>query len=637
MIKTFNILRHLPIFRLKSLFKNELYRKEFFNDINYININRLKVFSYFILALVIFLLISDIFLKEFWKTGQIDQFMFLDIILGVVAIIVFYVTNFKAPKSSSEIRPWIVIFVHFYLLFHLIWGSAVSIVESSTTNNIPTFYIVVFSASIIFIIQGWIYIILLLLSLIYLLTGFYFSGMGMEVFVTHYLSIFVLVIIAWMISKALFTTRLRTFIATKDLEDARNSLDITVKERTSELELANEKLTNEINERKKYEKILEREKKRALEADSLKSIFLANMSHEIRTPLNGILGFSDLLHNPAINQEKKERYLNIINSNGQQLLKIIDDILDISMIESNQLKTNKIEFNLSHLFPDTLEFFKTHKQSISKDHISLICDDILSETNDRIFSDPTRIQQVLYNLLNNSFKFTDEGFVKFGGRVDDGFAIIYVEDSGIGIDTEIRKTIFKRFRQGDESVSRVYGGTGLGLSISKGIIELLDGMIWYDLTYSKGARFCFSVPQGNSDHMEYIPHGRKDFEVLRKKRILLVENEYNEFNFIAEIFKNLKITIYRTEFSKISVDFKNFNADLIIIDTNNLNNKSVEYVSQIKTYSNNALLFTILSENVTDINELINAGSTKVFFRPLNIQLLLINCLDLLNKRPSGQ
>ena len=210
------------------------------------------------------------------------------------------------------------------------------------------------------------------------------------------------------------------------------------------------------------------------------SIFLANMSHEIRTPLNGILGFGDLLDTPNITDAKRSRYISIIKHNGQQLLKIIDDIMDISMIESNQLKVNIIPFRLKHLFPQALEFFNQVKHSSGKNEIALYNEGTDLPDEKTIESDPVRIQQVLYNLLNNAIKFTHKGEIRFGGKLSENYALIYVEDTGIGVTPEQSISIFERFRQGQESTSREYGGTGLGLSISKGIIDLLEGMLWVD-------------------------------------------------------------------------------------------------------------------------------------------------------------
>jgi signal transduction histidine kinase len=287
-----------------------------------------------------------------------------------------------------------------------------------------------------------------------------------------------------------------------------------VKERTQELYENNILLQKEINERKKYERDLKRETKRAQEADRLKSVFLANMSHEIRTPLNGIMGFSELLINPDLKQDKKERYIDIVKSNGQQLLKIIDDILDISMIESNQLKVNLVECKISRIYLDTLDFFANYKKTIGKNQIKLYGDKEKINDQLKFVTDPSRLQQVINNLMKNAFKFTSKGHVRFGYEVEKNNVVFFIEDTGIGIEKEKADAIFERFRQGEENMNRSYTGTGLGLSISKGIIEMLRGKIWVDTKYKDGAKFCFNLP------LRYEPRKEEEnnhFEPVRNE------------------------------------------------------------------------------------------------------------------------
>ena len=175
----------------------------------------------------------------------------------------------------------------------------------------------------------------------------------LESVVDHYYTAIILVVVAFITSRILYITRFRNYVSTRELEMVNNTLDNVVKERTKELSTTNILLKNEIEIRIRFEKELKKALMRAEEADRLKTLFLANMSHEIRTPLNGIMGFSDLLKNQAAGQDEKcNRFIEIIHKSGEQLLKIIDDILDISMIESNQLKIHKIQFSLNDLMQD---------------------------------------------------------------------------------------------------------------------------------------------------------------------------------------------------------------------------------------------------------------------------------------------
>lgn len=251
-------------------------------------------------------------------------------------------------------------------------------------------------------------------------------------------------------------------------------------------------IDSDISELKLYERNLTRAKEKAEESDRLKTSFLANMSHEIRTPLNGIIGFGSLLKRDDLPSDKRIRYLDIIDKNGEQLMKLIDDILDISLIESNQLKINMAEFDLDKIMDETYEYFQLYKKKIQKDYLNL---NILKPHKKvlNVESDPDRLKQVLNNLLDNAFKYTEKGSINFGYIMKNSNLEFFVEDSGPGVDGEKKPLLFQRFAQGEETLKRSHGGAGLGLSISRGIIELLDGKIWYDEKYKKGARFCFTL------------------------------------------------------------------------------------------------------------------------------------------------
>ncbi len=253
-------------------------------------------------------------------------------------------------------------------------------------------------------------------------------------------------------------------------------------------------IDSDISELKLYERNLTIAKDKAEESDRLKTSFLANMSHEIRTPLNGIIGFSDLLKRDDLTKEKRIRYFDIIDTNGQQLLNLIDDILDISLIESNQLKISITEFDINVFMDEIFEFYKLYKKNTGKENIEFSLNKGLKESGYLIKSDPDRLRQVLSNLMNNAFKFTEKGKISFGYAPDNSCLKFFVEDSGPGISNTQKDTLFKRFRQGEETLKRKHGGAGLGLSISKGIIDLLGGNIWHDESYKEGARFYFTLP-----------------------------------------------------------------------------------------------------------------------------------------------
>ncbi len=237
---------------------------------------------------------------------------------------------------------------------------------------------------------------------------------------------------------------------------------------------------------------------RAEESDRLKSAFLANMSHEIRTPMNGILGFSQLLLKPGLTREKKEKYLDILNQNGKQLLGIINNIIDISYLEVNQLKSNPTSFSIKKLFDDLNTFFILDENRFHKTNVKLIFDNQVPKETDFVISDLGKIKQILINLINNALKFTKEGHIRISSQVKKSNLHLSVEDSGIGIPKEKQKLIFERFGQVENIYTRQFGGAGLGLPISKGLIELLKGELHMESNEGIGSKFEFHIPINTS-------------------------------------------------------------------------------------------------------------------------------------------
>jgi signal transduction histidine kinase len=250
----------------------------------------------------------------------------------------------------------------------------------------------------------------------------------------------------------------------------------------------------DINERKLGEIELLRAREKAEESDNLKSAFLANMSHEIRTPLNGITGFLQFLNNNNLTPIRRQEYINIINNSSAQLVKLIDDIIDIAKIEAKQMSMNPVEVQINNLMTELHLYFETYMQNNNKGHISLILDQTDFIDNCIVHVDLTRLRQVITNLLNNAIKFTDKGYIRFGYRMSSPDKLEFVvEDTGIGIKSDDHEIIFERFRQVELTNKRLYGGTGLGLSISYSLIELMGGDLWVESIEGKGSTFYFTI------------------------------------------------------------------------------------------------------------------------------------------------
>ncbi|MGE0077835.1 MAG: PAS domain S-box protein [Bacteroidales bacterium] len=248
-----------------------------------------------------------------------------------------------------------------------------------------------------------------------------------------------------------------------------------------------------ITKRKEYEKELLFAKSKAEESDRLKSAFLSNLSHEIRTPLNAIIGFSSLLSDNDLSYGERRNISEIIYRNSNDLLRLIENLIEISEIETGQLLIKKKEFSvnsmMSSLYTQLIDEDKKAanvKLSLKKE---IHGDDLV------ILSDQTRVQQVLFQLLSNSCKFTENGFIEFGYSLkDESTLMFYVVDSGIGIEPEKLSLLFNPFRQVDDSNTRRYSGMGLGLAISKHIVEKLGGKIWLNSVPNSGTSVYFTIP-----------------------------------------------------------------------------------------------------------------------------------------------
>ena len=238
------------------------------------------------------------------------------------------------------------------------------------------------------------------------------------------------------------------------------------------------------------EKLLEA-KEKAEESDRLKTVFLQNISHEIRTPMNGILGFLDLLNDENILEEDRRNYIDIINKSGKRLLTTINDVIEISRIESGQIRITLSEVNIDEMMAYLYNFFM---HQASDKHLKLILAGTASSEDLTLETDKPVLEGIFINLLKNAIKFTTEGFVEFGYYQENNTLIFYVKDSGCGIPADRQKAIFERFVQSDLSITRAYEGSGLGLAIAKSYIEMLEGKIWVESEINKGSTFFFSLP-----------------------------------------------------------------------------------------------------------------------------------------------
>ena len=296
-------------------------------------------------------------------------------------------------------------------------------------------------------------------------------------------------------------------------------------------------IVRDISDRKKAEKKVVEARRAAEEADALKTAFLANMSHEIRTPMNAIIGFSGLLDKQGLTDEKKKKYIEYINKNGENLLHLIDDIIDISRIESNQIKIQKALCDLHEITEDIYTSMSRVMKKDGKTSVRLIRNYDASEL--WTYTDGFRLRQVLVNLVHNALKFTDTGSVEIGYHYSskEKNVLFHVKDTGIGIPAERIESIFERFRKLENMKRKIYGGAGLGLAISKQLINLLGGRIWVESDVGRGTTFYFILPLVQA--AKEGPHGHNPNQQSLPgkwtgKTILLVEDDPYVYELITE-------------------------------------------------------------------------------------------------------
>lgn len=262
------------------------------------------------------------------------------------------------------------------------------------------------------------------------------------------------------------------------------------------LELVSHQISISI-EKKRTEQELHKALKNAKESDRLKSVFLATMSHELRTPLNAVIGFSELIDGETPVDLAIE-YSRMINHSGMNLLNIVEDLFDISLIQSGTVKITHENYPLINLLQEIKDVIMIEQKVLKKENVELKM--VIPESHHEFImnTDPNRFNQIFLNLLKNALKFTDSGYVEFGlleHDIDSNTAMrFFVRDTGIGIPDEQKDNIFGLFRQGNEELSRMHSGVGIGLSISKSLTELLGGKIWFDSELEKGSSFYFSHP-----------------------------------------------------------------------------------------------------------------------------------------------
>jgi len=362
---------------------------------------------------------------------------------------------------------------------------------------------------------------------------------------------------------------------------------------------------------------------KAIESDRLKTAFLQNISHEIRTPMNSIVGFSELLKDKKLSESEKDQYLEMISKSSDQLLNIVNEVLDISLIETGNLSVNLRRVQLNNLMK---EIYLSYKPLINKE-ISFTMSTGLSDTLSLILTDVIKIRQIISNLLNNAVKFTDKGHIGFGYTLEENELNFFIEDTGIGIPSDSHDKIFERFLKVGSDNERLYEGVGLGLAICKGNIDLLNGKIWMDSKPGKGSKFLFTIPYKPVYEEEPVKGKNKDLvRTLNNLTILVAEDDDVNFLYIKEIFKGAGAEILHAINGREAVEMceKNDRIGIVLIDIKMPVMNGYEAIKKIREFRPS---LPIIAQTAFALsNEMLkafNAGSNDYISKPFTREQLL--------------
>ena len=385
---------------------------------------------------------------------------------------------------------------------------------------------------------------------------------------------------------------------------------------------------NLFEENNNQKKELIKAKLKAEEGDRLKSSFLANLSHEIRTPMNAINGFTDLLINTKLKKEEKLEYLKVIDKSGKNLVSIIDDLIEMSKIESNQITPNLTNINLESCVN---ELYETIKITIPKSkEINFKVIKSIHPATHNIITDETKLKQVLVNLVTNAIKFTDKGHVAFGYEIDEENAIIEfkIEDTGLGIDEDNHKYIFDRFKRVDSDVSIKAGGLGLGLAISKAYVEMMGGTITLESVVEKGSVFSFSIPLVYDKEPRIVVRSINGSEVSKRNEvgtILVAEDDNINFMLFQKIIQLRNYNIIRAVNGQEAVDIciKNPNIDLVLMDIKMPIMNGFEALEEIKVIRPKLIIIAQTAYSSSeDEAKIYKAGFYGYITKPINREKL---------------
>jgi signal transduction histidine kinase/CheY-like chemotaxis protein len=368
-----------------------------------------------------------------------------------------------------------------------------------------------------------------------------------------------------------------------------------------------------------------KQKQYAIESDKLKSAFLANMSHEIRTPMNAIVGFSELL-NQKDDKENWDRYISHIQNSSQSLLRLINDVIDLSKMESGDMEISRSEFSLKTMFTELKEQYAVELSKAGRSDVYF--DFNLPDGDIIVYSDSLRLKQVLANLLSNAIKFTEHGKIIFRCRKKKGALLFSVTDTGTGIPEDDQKSVFDQFTKFNYQNLNV-DGSGIGLAIVYRIVEMLNGNIWINSIPGLGSTFYFTLPYDPGEIKMKLPE-KSEPEVLSVKNasgkaILVVEDNELSSSLMTAVLRNLKYDYYHVTKGEEAVEYVNTNPDtrLILMDMKLPGMDGYEATRQIKKINSNIPVIAQTAFAMSeDMQKALDAGCDDYLSKPIDFKRL---------------
>ena len=409
------------------------------------------------------------------------------------------------------------------------------------------------------------------------------------------------------------------------IEHANKNLEMKVEERTKLLNLKNRELEKEVKHRALVEIELIAAKEKAEESDRLKSASLANMSHEIRTPMNGILGFTNLLKDPGFSTKEHQQFIDIIEKSGDRMLNTINDIIDISKIESGQIKVEVSDINLNKEMDELLEFFLPEAK---KKNIQLSITNRLPDQQATVNSDKEKINSILTNFIKNAIKYTHTGSIEFGCSINkkakNKELEFYVKDTGIGIPTERQEAVFSRFVQADIDDKQVYEGSGLGLAISKAYVEMLGGQIWVESEEGVGSQFYFTIPYKTNTkeiHEKNIEDLNQPQSIENELKILIAEDDETAITYLKIVLEKYatEMLVAKTGIEAVEVCRNNPDLDIVLMDIKMPGIDGYEATRRIREFNKDIFILAQTAYAQSDDREkAIEAGCDEYISKPIN-------------------